>query len=521
LSSEAVTAETTPYDEVPYASFPFAQSHPNRLATVATLFGMQPPALDACRVLELGCASGGNLIPMAAGLPGGEFIGFDLSQRQITDGRKMIADLRLANVRLEAQSILDITPDLGKFDYIISHGVWSWVPAEVREKILAICRDQLNPQGVAFISYNTYPGWHMRGTVRDMMVYHARKFATPNERVAHGRALLDFLSRSVTGEGNTYAMLLKNEMEILRNKSDSYLLHEHLEHVNEPVYFYQFEEQISKLGLQYLAESEVSAMLAQSFTSEVEQIIRRLSSNIIEMEQYLDFLKNRTFRQTLICHRAVKLNRRPDSRALRPLRVAGLTNPVEGTVDLSDGVQMTFEGRLGRITTGDPGAKTALVLLREAWPKSIRFPDLLAMIYERLAAVGVPVDPTVVNEVSLGSHVLHCYLRGFFKLVITDPPCASQAGERPKGAAVARWYANAANYVTNQAHEMVQLSDFARQTLILADGTRDRAALAAELKALIAKNAVIIKEDAERALPVEVLLERALAVLAAHSVLVE
>lgn len=88
----------TSYDRVPYKSHPFRQSHPDRLAVIATLHGMSPPAIERARVLELGCASGGNLLPMADQFPEATFLGIDLSARQIQDGQRLIerAGLRSA-----------------------------------------------------------------------------------------------------------------------------------------------------------------------------------------------------------------------------------------------------------------------------------------------------------------------------------------------------------------------------------------------------------------------------------------
>ena len=184
---------TTTYDDVPYASYAYFQSHPNRLCVVATLFGMTPAPLASCRVLELGCASGGNLLPMAEAFPDATFVGLDYSSRQIADGIKIVEKLGMRNIELRCQSITEVDASLGKFDYIICHGVYSWVPEAVRQKIFEICALHLNPQGVAYISYNTYPGWHLRGTVREMMLYHVRRWESPHDRVTHARALLDFL----------------------------------------------------------------------------------------------------------------------------------------------------------------------------------------------------------------------------------------------------------------------------------------------------------------------------------------
>ena len=176
------------YDEFPYLSFPFPQSHPDRLATIGWLFGMQPAPIDRCRVLEVGCASGGNLIPMAASLPGSEFVGIDFSPVHIERGVADIEALGLSNIRLLAMDIMDFSEAHGTFDYIIAHGVYSWVPNAVQERLLAICARQLQPAGIAYVSYNTLPGWRMRSVVRDAMTYHTRGIAEPGKRVAQARA---------------------------------------------------------------------------------------------------------------------------------------------------------------------------------------------------------------------------------------------------------------------------------------------------------------------------------------------
>ncbi|MGL4422205.1 MAG: methyltransferase domain-containing protein, partial [Gemmataceae bacterium] len=204
------------YDEVPYDSHPFVQTHPSRLFTVGTLFGLRPVPVAKCRVLELGSAAGGNLIPMAEALPDSYFLGVDLSSRQIADGNASVEKLGLKNIELRHASITDITAADGQFDYIICHGVYSWVPKNVQEKIMDIIAQQMSPNGVAYISYNTYPGWHMRGMIRDMMRYHSSRFNTPQLRTQHARALLDFLSQSVRQDGNAYSVLLKQELETLK-----------------------------------------------------------------------------------------------------------------------------------------------------------------------------------------------------------------------------------------------------------------------------------------------------------------
>ncbi len=209
------------YDETPYPSAPYPQTHPSHLAVIGRLFGMQPSDPANCRVLELGCADAGNLIPMAANLPDVEFVGVDISSRHIADGQELIDQLGLTNIRLLRQSILDIGPSLGVFDYIIAHGVFSWVPAAVQEKILEICRQQLAAQGIAFISYNTYPGWCLRGMFRDMMMYHTRRFDDPRQQVEQARALVQFLADEVPTRDNSYGLLVRRELEDIQRCRDT------------------------------------------------------------------------------------------------------------------------------------------------------------------------------------------------------------------------------------------------------------------------------------------------------------
>ena len=180
------------YDEVPYPGGAFRASHPSHLGMVAKLFSLHPKPPSDCRVLELGCSMGSNLIPMAEGLPGSEFVGIDYGERQIEAGTKIIQDLGMENIQLQLKSILDVQEDLGKFDYILCHGVYSWVPKDVQQKILKIGKTHLSENGIMYVSYNTYPGWHFRGVVREMMRYHVEDFPSPREKVGQARGLLDF-----------------------------------------------------------------------------------------------------------------------------------------------------------------------------------------------------------------------------------------------------------------------------------------------------------------------------------------
>lgn len=473
--------ERTSYDDVPYDSLPFAQTHPSRLATVATLFGLNPPRVERCRVLELGCASGGNILPLAEAFPESWFVGVDLSARQIADGERVIRKTGLTNINLRHASITDIDETYGHFDYIICHGVFSWVPRNVQEKILDVCAQHLTPSGVAYISYNTYPGWHMRGMIRDMMRYHAFRFDTPEHRVSQARALLDFLAQSAQKDGGAYTTLLRRELEFMREQSDHYIYHEQLEDVNDPMYFHVFVERASSHGLRYLGESRISTMVTGNFGADVQKTLAVLSSDQIQTEQYLDFVRNRTFRETLL----VRAEQTPDwsiaPERLHNLHIASPGKLASKSVDLRTEAPAQFQSRTGMtVSTTSPLLKAALVALSAEWPGTVSFVELLRHSIAKLER-----QPTEEDATLLAMGLLNAYLASdLIELHSTPMTFARVPGEKPVALVHARvWVAEGRTDVANRRHEVVRLSDLAFRLLPLLDGTRDREALVDALTA--------------------------------------
>ncbi len=488
------------YDRVPYESQPFPQSHPDRLATLGTLFGMTPQPIDRCRVLELGCASGGNLIPIAHALPNSRFVGVELSARQAADGRALMASLGLKNIEVQHLSIMDVTLDFGRFDYIIAHGVYSWVPDEVQDKILEICRDNLTPNGVAYISYNTYPGWHYRGMIRDMMLYHTKQFTEPQMRATQARALLDFLAQSVPTKDNAYGIMLKNELDLLRLHRDYYLLHDHLEEANLPIYFHEFCERAGRHDLQYLGEAEFSTMLAGNFPKEVSDTLRRVSNEIVRTEQYMDFLRNRTFRQTLLCRKEVVLTRNLGPPNVMRLRIASAAKAVSEQMDLRSTRPEEFRFPNGRtFTIAGPLVKAAFQYLAEIWPQSVTFDDLLNTARSRLAPVLIQGGETHARQAqTLGADILTSYTANLVELHVHKADFATHVSDRPMADALAREQARTDGRVTNRRHEAITLDEFNRHVLRLLDGTRNREGILDGLAVLVADGTLVVQQEGKQ-----------------------
>jgi methyltransferase-like protein/2-polyprenyl-3-methyl-5-hydroxy-6-metoxy-1,4-benzoquinol methylase len=493
------------YDQIPYPSLSYSQSHPDRLATVARLLGMSPPPVDRCRVLELGCASGGNLIPMAYGLPESEFVGLDISARQIAEGQAAVTALDLRNIALRQMDILDADGDLGQFDYIIAHGVFSWVPRPVQDKLLEICKRNLAPKGVAYVSYNTYPGWHMLGTMRDMMLYHTRDLEDPQQRAAQARGLLGFLAESVSAKSsaygsflNMYAKFLQGELEGSRPTDDSFLLHDELEAVNEPIYFYQFAERAAEHGLQYLGEAEFCTMSDSNFPHEVSKALRQMAKSVVDYEQYLDFLRNRTLRQTLLCHDDVTLERRLSLARLRSLYVASSARAVSPDPDLHSVNVEKFRAADGAILSTDhPVTKVAMLYLAEIWPRAVSFESLLSTARSRLGLEGTAEQD---DAQALATNLLtaYSYSKKLIELHVHAPHMALEVSERPVASPLARFQAQSNGQVTNLRHERVRVDEFDRYLLSRLDVNHDRSALVKSLMAgPVTEGFLIVQQDDE------------------------
>ena len=455
------------YDEIPYPGRPYPQTHPDRLAAIATLAGMAPAPVERCRVLEVGCGDASNLIPMAHGLPDSEFVGIDLAARPIERGTQLVATLGLRNLALRALDLADFPPDSGQFDYIIAHGLYSWIPAPARDRLLALVTRHLAPQGAAFVSYNTYPGCYVRRMAWEMLRFHTDHLTDPQARIAEAQGLARLLAtgRKVY-DGSSAA--LKAEFEQLVERDVAHLFHDDLADVNDPVYFHELIDTAQRHRLQFLGEAELGASGYGGLTLETRQVLGGL--DVLTREQYLDFILCRRFRQTLLCHEEVALDRTSG-----PARISTFLLSVRGRVVATarEPDEVAPEGADGKLAReADVLLEAMLEALDEAAPRRLTFDELAA-------AVGVSDggDRGLFRQVVYGAARV-----GALLLHSAAPRLTTEPGDRPLASAIARQQLATGNVVTTLSHDSVKLDhETARRLLSLLDGTRTRSALVAAL----------------------------------------
>jgi methyltransferase-like protein/2-polyprenyl-3-methyl-5-hydroxy-6-metoxy-1,4-benzoquinol methylase len=484
------------YDLVPYPTQSHPAAHVRRLEAVATLFGMQPRPLADCRVLELGCAAGLNLIPQSLELSQSDFVGVELSQRQVDQGQSIIATLGLDNIELRQGDLLDIDTSWGQFDYILAHGVYSWVPENVREKLLSICKKVLSPTGVAMVSYNVLPGWHCCGALREMMTYHVSKSAAPKEQISQARDIVRFMTEHFLAD-TAYGQVMRQELEFISNADDNYLYHEHLEDNNHPVYFHDFIEGAEADGLQFLADTDVASMFSMHLPAEARNALGALP--LVKQQQYMDFLTNRKFRSTLLCHQGVPVTRNIGPEVLRKFQLSLSTRPEPFQPSFDSKKPLTFRLGRGQIATDSPLGMAVMEHLSKQWPRSITLDELHAASIQRLANLGkrdesfdhLSIDDTAQTMIEI-------FVSGFVNYSVHPPPVANLVSNRPLATPLARLQAAAGMSVTNQRHENLNLDEFSRFLVTLLDSQHDHKQLLKKIQAAVATGELTVPQDGQK-----------------------
>ena len=491
----------TSYDVIAYPSYTHPQTHPDRLAVIGLLFGLEPAPVTRCRVLELGCGNGSNLLPMACGLPESEFVGIDLAAQPVAQGQEAIRELGLKNVTLLHGSVTEFAADQGKFDYILAHGLFSWVPPQVRESVLSLCRKHLAPHGIAFISYNALPGSHLRTMLREMMLFHVRGLAAPQERVRQTEAFIQFLANAQDSK-DEYRQWIKAELTHILGHEKGHLFHDELAEISDPYYFTQFIQQAEPHGLKYLGEADFFEMFDYGFNDATRETLKQLGQNRLLREQYLDFLKCRRFRQTLLCLADAPANSEPAPQKIAGFFISSSAKCSGGENNLQPGVTVAYLTTKGaRCATDFPLGKAALDLLSVLDPLPLPFDELRQRAVAHLAAAGISVSTEDQTPEKFSAFLLELYSAGVVEFRTVAPKIARTVSARPVVSPLTRRQVQHGDFVTSQFHVTVKIEDeIGRCLLSSLDGTLDHNALLEKIwQVLKSKKALVVQDNDEAA----------------------
>lgn len=446
---------TTAYDEVAYPTHAFRQTHPDRLATHAKLFGLPCADIETCRVLDIGGGDGANLIPMAAAYPRAQFVGFDLSHEAVKRGCAMIEALGLNNIRLLTDDIMTADFGAGSFDYVITHGVYSWVPEPVRDALLASIRRHLATDGVAFVSYNAMPGGRIRQALRDRLLFAVRNVAGAAARAQAAREHLTTLIDGFSQE-DPFQVLLLVEARRLQERGAAVLAHDELGDVYHPVHFHEFRAHVESVELQFLTGAEGSRC-GEGFAPPYAEDDPKF--DVLAHVQDLDFTDIRYFRQDLLVHAE-----KPLSRVAKPARLFDL-HVSSGAKRNADGA---FQVGASQIDVTDAALLHAMEAISAASPAT------------------VPVA-SVIDDIAHAGALLRMYWLGVVELHTAPSNFPTQAGDHPAASPFARLQAGVGQtLLTTLSHGMVEVNDaFSLKFVAGLDGTRTRAEIARDLAPIL------------------------------------
>ena len=469
---DAVARARASYDRTPYESLPYPRQQPARMAAAALWAGVEAPDVATARVLEIGCASGGHLIPLAAAWPGARFLGVDISPVQIAAGRDRIARAGLANIALDARSLHEIGPKDGAFDYIICHGLLSWVAEPLRETLLRVVAERLAPNGVAMVSFNVLPGWRLLQVARDSLMLHARLGA--ERRALDGRGLVEVLSAQ-SNSRYSYGRIWRDEVQRVFRGGEAYVAHEFYEDVNEPLAFLDFSEALDRRGLAYLSECNVAANFARAMAPAAADTIAALAGDDDRArEQYIDIFSGRVFRESLIVRRdradAIQDGQRVALDRFHFVAAAGLA--------ASPPAERGAPWRIGdgddSVTVADEAAAGAIRRLIARLPRSASLEDLAPV---------AATEPDMRKRVAAG--LVELVMSGLCAVSSAPVVCATRLQERPRAWLLAASDALVGAGTASLRHAPVALEPLQRLYLPLLDGTRTRADLIAYALGLV------------------------------------
>jgi len=469
-----MSIEQDAYDTVTYPNFINPESHPNRMAVMGRLYGLDPTPVERCRVLEIGCNEAQNLIPIAYAIPTSEFVGFDLAAKPIARGQQRIEKLGLKNIRIFQANLLEVDETIGAFDYIIAHGVYAWVPPPVRDGLMALCRRLLTPQGIAFISYNALPGSHIRNLVRDVLLHRLDSVEQSELAVTQPIEFLEFLANCRPPEDPLRA-LLEAQAKKLREKKPEVIFHDEMAGGYAPVSFSDFVGHAAQNGLQYVSDSSFPGPNDPCFQPQVAATAKLLAKgDPIAEEQTLDFARMRMYRETLLCRADAAIRRDVDLRALKHLRLASPAQPAPAA-DLdteTPGLRVYTMPDDNRVECRHAGTILLMDLLVAAWPESVP----METVEQFFAGNGVPVDAEFLTM------LFRLVISRMVRLSTWQAPVSRRIASHPRASATSLQEATFKSRVATLIHSAADLSDpLVRSLFLLLDGSRDRKALLKEL----------------------------------------
>ncbi len=466
------------YNEIPYIFQADARTYPGKTGALALLYGLDAKPLEKARILDLGCAQGANILPIAERFPGAYCVGLDLSQDQISQGKAMIQSLKLKNIELLCSDFQKLQFAPQSFDYIIAHGLFSWIPSDLQGPLIKTIQHYLAPQGLAHISFNTLPAWSLRLALKDYLTNLTENLPSYTQKVDSAYAFLQGLQEPCL-QNMRWQSFLGSDINLILKQNKHYIAHEFLEPHNNPIHYKDFHKLCQREGLQILGESQLRRHILNQLDAPVQAFYKNLASNELEYNTLYDFLNFRTFRNMLVCHEGVTLEENPLPSSFSKLYVSSALKPENTATGLGASQSLHFSGQ-GALSVAKPLDKALLLSLAEAYPNNLSLEELLKKTAFYLEKQGYTFEAESIMDIV--GFLFYGYTKNQIDFWTHPLDIQSTLKGTVSARPLNRYLAKHTTHpLVNEHYEMIHINDQQKTVLSALDGTHSLHTLAKSL----------------------------------------
>jgi len=486
------------YNDIFFESRPSPERHVLTLSTLAFLNGLSTPPASESRVLEIGCSTGGNLIPMACAFPEASFLGIDISSSQIKSACKKVSTLELKNIRFIEGDVRQEEPLEGNFDYIICHGMLTWVDPGIQDALLAFIAKNLTPEGVCYLSFNSQPGWRTRQIIWNALAPVRSMICSVQEKTARAKALLRSMSAMLIDTHRPYGIQLKEEIDRNLERSNAFFAHEILNPFCSALTLSELRALLKNYQLHYLCDAE--PFRSPGVWAAFPELEQEFNKNIaappcqnVNPEQMADFLFPQSFRGAIISKKKAAPGLRQNPELIDSLSLCSPIMPLEVQPDIFSTKAVTFCSPTEQTREeSDPLVKSALLVMRKTWPEPIHFKELYATALELSG-----LEPDTEQLVQLRLTLMHYFQSKHLELYREGYRAAIHHSDNPKLFSFARSQSLTQDWVTTLRHETMPVDQFDKFLMPLLNGENSRATIAERMSALLQNGALQAKSDGQ------------------------
>jgi hypothetical protein len=466
--ADTTSAEFT-YDQVAYPNYVHPAADSEYACVAGRFYGWRGRDPATASVLEIGCGEGVNLMAIAGAFPKSRCVGFDISARAVARGQQLAAAAGLDNIELHWGDLLSYPRDGERFDYIICHGVLTWVPPPVRTAVFEVIAARLAAGGVAYVGYDALPAAASKAAIVGLLKQFVPPEADLASKVETAVTIIETLGRNQHKSSR-----LKPELDDLLRRlpemAPAYFVHDWLEAHYAPMSVDEFATAAGAVDLAYAGDVSLTDMQTRDIDPSGMHILAAAMDSLLTTASTLDLLRgSRMYRTDLL----VRPESPPDRMPFPPTDLGYcLFGEREYGVDESGGRTLRLKlGSMGSPSFADADQIAMLDWLADRSPGEFH-PSEIA------AGSGLAL-PYVENLCRVFA------VMGVLEAHVTPPPFTVTPGDRPRAGRVARaMAAEGRDTVVALRHKAMALPDPIRRGILrLSDGSRTRDDIVRDLAA--------------------------------------